>query len=317
MGRTTRPAAAARTTRTLAAACGGLLALALAACGPGPGDPPAPTPTPTPSPMPSAVAQAVSVEIYQARLDWVKRVVSLRVHNGSDQRLTVASARLSVPGFDGDATSDRSRRVPAGLSGDVKVPLGAPVCSGGAPPAARTTRAPEGTRAEVALADERGRTATVRVSVDDPTGNLARIHAEDCAAALVATGATLTLDPELTTEQAGDELRATVRLRVEPVPGGPPVEVHAVDRTIIFAPPDQGPSWPADVRAGTATVVDLVGVAPRCDPHAVAEDKRGTFLGVHASVDGVEQHVFYLTSPPALQGAIYAFIADACGWPEQ
>lgn len=286
------------------------LLLVLVACGPA-GRAPAPAPSATP--LPSAVAGAVSVEIYQARLDWVRRVVSLRVHNGADERIVVAAARLTVPGFAGPATSDRSRRVPAGLSGDVKVPLGPPVCGGGAPPAERTTTAPDGTTAELDLADEAGRTATVRLAVDDPTGNLTRIHAEDCAAALVATGATLSLDPALGTEQVGDELQATVRVHVDPVPGGPRVRVHAIDRTILFAPPAQGPSWPAGVSDGA---VDLRGVATRCDPHAVAEDKRGTFFGVHASVDGVEQHVFYLTSPPPLQGAIYAFVADACGWPE-
>ncbi len=298
------------TGRAGAAGVAAALLLVLAACGPG-GRSPGPSPTPTP--LPSAVAGAVGVEIYQARLDWVRRVVSLRVHNGSDERLAVAAARLTVPGFAGRATSERSRRVPAGLSGDVKVPLGSPVCDGGAPPADRTTTAPDGTVAELELADEAGRTAVVRLAVEDPTGNLARIHAEDCAAALVATGATLSLDRALRTEQVGDELQATVRVHVEPVPGGPRVQVHAVDRTILFAPPDQGPSWPAGVTDG---VVDLRGVATRCDPHAVAEDKRGTFFGVHASVDGVEQHVFYLTSPPALQGAIYAFVADACGWPD-
>ena len=53
--------------------------------------------------------------------------------------------------------------------------------------------------------------------------------------------------------------------------------------------------------------------AGRCDLHAVADDKRGTFFGVHARVDGVEQPVFYLPSSEALRSALFAFIRAACG----
>lgn len=282
----------------------------LTACSAGP---PSPALT-SPGSLPPDVVDRIGVEIYQARLDWAERVVSLRVHNDSDEPVTIVSGRLVAPGFVGVAAGDRERRAPAGYSQDVEVPLGKPECTGGAAPAPRTTAAPDGTRVELALADDAGRTASVTLVPDDPTGNLARIHDEDCAAALVATGATITAEPELATRTIDDELRAVVRLRVTPVAGGPRVEVLSVDRTILFAPPGQGRSWPASVSDG---VVELPTVATRCDPHAVAEDKRGTFWGVHATVDGVEQHVFYVPSPPELGLALYAFVGDACGWPDR
>ena len=56
-------------------------------------------------------------------------------------------------------------------------------------------------------------------------------------------------------------------------------------------------------------------VPSRCDPHAVAEDKRGTFFGVRARVDGVEQPVFYVPASDALRGAVYDLVAESCGWP--
>jgi hypothetical protein len=46
----------------------------------------------------------------------------------------------------------------------------------------------------------------------------------------------------------------------------------------------------------------------------VAEDKRGTFVPVHATVDGVEQPVVYLAMPAALRAELFAFVHDACGW---
>ena len=52
----------------------------------------------------------------------------------------------------------------------------------------------------------------------------------------------------------------------------------------------------------------------RCDPHAVAEDKRGTFLPVHVVIDGEELPVVHLAAPEALRGRLYDHIAAACGW---
>jgi hypothetical protein len=62
------------------------------------------------------------------------------------------------------------------------------------------------------------------------------------------------------------------------------------------------------------TALALEFTAARCDPHAVAEDKRGTFVGAHTTVDGVVQPVDYLAVPDAVVGQVHDFVAAACGW---
>ena len=278
--------------------------LALAGCTGGP----AAEPTPTPSPIPADVLAGLSVEVRQARSDWALRVVQLRVTNAGPGDVTVSEARLSTPDDEGVATSDRERPVRAGVDRDVSVALGAPVCAEAASGAAR---------AELDLVDHAGRRSTLVVEPADPQGHLARIHGEDCAAAAVAAGAALTLADAITTQDAGGTLAASVELDVAPVAGGPRVEITQVDGTVLLAPVGGATSWPADVDTadGASRTIPLLLVPSRCDPHAVAEDKRGTFFGVHARVDGVEQPVFYVAASDALRGALHEFVGESCGMP--
>jgi len=78
-----------------------------------------------------------------------------------------------------------------------------------------------------------------------------------------------------------------------------------------------GTSWAfAELAPVTAPVtVTLEGRPGRCDPHAVAEDKRGTFLGLRTHVDGVAQHVFYVQLPVESRAALKEYVGEACGWP--
>jgi hypothetical protein len=105
-------------------------------------------------------------------------------------------------------------------------------------------------------------------------------------------------------------LAATVSLQVTPVDGGPDVRLTQVDGTVLLAPVGGATSWPV---VGSPATVPLQLVPSRCDAHAVAEDKRGTFFGVHATVDGVPQPVFYVASSDRLRGALHDFVTTSCG----
>ncbi len=281
------------------------LALGLAACT---GPRPVGSASAAPSPIPSDVLAGISVEVRQARSDWALRVVQLRVTNAGPADVTVTRARLTTPDDAGVATSDRERPVRAGVDRDVSVTLGEPVC-------AEPRSGPA--RAELDLVDGAGRRSTLAVRPDDPQGHLARIHSEDCAAAAVAAGATLSLADELRPRDVDGTLGAEVVLRVVPVPGGPTVQITQVDGTVLLAPAGGATSWPVDVGTadGAAREVPLALVPSRCDPHAVAEDKRGTFFGVHAEVDGIAQPVFYVASSDALRGALHELVGRSCGMP--
>ncbi len=277
--------------------------LALAGCTGGS----AAEPTAPPTPIPADVLAGLSVEVRQARSDWALRVVQLRVTNAGPGDVTVTEARLTTPDNEGVATSDRERPVRAGVDRDTSVALGKPVCDAAAGPA----------RAELDLEDDAGRRSTVVVEPDDPQGHLARIHGEDCAAAAVAAGAALTLADTLPTSDVNGTLAAEVELEVAPVVGGPRVEISGVDGTVLLAPLGGAAGWPTDVDTadGASRTVPLTLVPSRCDPHAVAEDKRGTFFGVHSRVDGVEQPVFYVAAGDQLRGALHEFVGESCGMP--
>ncbi|WP_146845381.1 hypothetical protein [Cellulomonas terrae] len=277
-------------------------ALALVGCTPGG---PSPSPTAASTPIPTDVLAGISVEVRQGRSTWADRVVQVRVTNAGPGDVSVAGVRLTTPDVEGVAATDKGRVLRAGVDRDFSVALGDPVCDDpGSSPAS----------VEVDVTDDAGRRSTVVAEPTDPQGHLARIHGEDCAAVAVAEGATLTLADAITTTDVAGTPAAQVVLAVEPVPGGPRVEVTQVDRTVLFAPPGGAVSWPValdtDAGPGTAT---LPATAGRCDLHAVADDKRGTFFGVHARVDGVDQPVFYLASSEALRSALFAFLRTACG----
>lgn len=261
--------------------------------------------------LPDDVAAGLAVEIRQSRADWGRRVVQVRVANTGPGDVTVRHATLTTPGVEGAATSEREREVRAGVDRDLSVALGAPVCDGDG---ARATTAAQ---VELDVVDADGNAGTVAVVPEDPQGHLARIHGEDCAAVAVAAGARLSLDDDLPVSPVDGRLVGRLTLHVEAVAGGPRVVVWQVDRTNLVIPADLANDWPVAVDTGAPggpTAVELAVVPSRCDPHAVAEDKRGTFFGVHARVDGVEQPVFYVAASDVLRGAVYDLVAVSCGW---
>jgi len=267
-----------------------------------------------PSPLGAHVLAGIDVSVAQARLDRERRVVQVRVANDSAVDVTVVEGRLTTPGAAGIAVSTRGRAVRSGVERDLSVGLGTPRCLG-----PRAT-APSGTpQVELDLVDDDGRTALWRGTPDDPNGVLDRIHREDCAAVAVASGARLSLDPRVTYSYPGDgRVVGSVTLWLEPVPGGPRVEVVRVDGTTLLTPEGGAASWPValDSAVGPGNVT-LAFEPARCDPHAVAEDKRGAFLGVHARVDGVEQEVVHLSPGDTLRGEIHDYVGAACGWPQE
>lgn len=301
-------------------AAAALVALvATAACSP-PGDASAPRPTgastTAAAPLPREALAALRAEVRQSRTDRAARVVQVAVHNDGTTDLEVVEVRLVSPTVEGVAVSEDGRRAPAGTRRDVSVALGEPVCDAG--PGAGATSDAGGATVRIEVVDGTGRRGTLDVTPEDPNGHLARIHGEDCAAVAVARGAALALGPGLATRQEPDgRWVGTLTLTLTPRAGGPEVAVDAVERTVLLDPATGGSQWPAALSTATggAGTVGLDVVPARCDPHAVAEDKRGTAFGVHARVDGVAQPVFHVTADDALRGLVHEFVALACGWP--
>jgi hypothetical protein len=264
--------------------------------------------------VPAEVLAGLTVEVSQSRSDWADRVVDVDVTDEGTTSLEVVEATLTAPAFTGQAVSERGRTVRPGTTRSLSVALGAPVC------AAEPSTVPEPVDATVSLlvADDQGRRSEVVLPATDPRGHLTRIHGEDCAAAAVAQGAELSLDDVLDVREVDGRLLGALTLRTRPVDGGPVVRVEQVDGTVLLAP-EGGEAWVAggldDEDDGSADRTETLTFTPaRCDAHAVAEDKRGTFLGVHATVDGVPVPVFYLPVTTQVRGEIHDFVGRACGW---
>ncbi|MFS0703155.1 hypothetical protein AB6N23_01400 [Cellulomonas sp. 179-A 9B4 NHS] len=313
---------------------GGTVVLALlTACGPGAGSaatgpsvPAAGTSTTgtgapstiasAPEALPAAVVEALSVEVGQARTDRLARVVELRVRNAGPVDVRVVEGRLTTATTGAPAVTDRVRDVRGGATRSLRAALAPPVCPDGA--AGATASDPEAV-VELDVVDAAGRAGTVRLTPADGSDELRRIHGEDCAARAVASGLALTLDETLATRREGDTLVADLVLRVRAVPGGPHVRVHEVGGTTLLRPAGALGAWAVAVDSAAPPPdgrVVLPVVPARCDLHAIAEDKRGTVLGVRAVVDGVPQPETYVAASPALRAALHAFVLDACGAPD-
>ncbi|EYR65210.1 hypothetical protein N866_06025 [Actinotalea ferrariae CF5-4] len=276
-------------------------ALAVGACGTSAG-----APAPTSAAADGALdAEALTAEIRQSRSDWGVRRVQVRIHNASDEPVDVATATLETSIVDRPTTSDpaRGRPVPPGRYRDFPVDLGGPVCPAGeAPSSSVLVRAADGRE--------------VTLTPGDPQGHLPRIHREDCAEQRVREAVRLELGPTVTAEQRDGRLVGALTLTATAVDPDVEVSVTRVDGTVLLLPLG-APSWspPELLRVGPAPATAVLEFLPaRCDPHAVAEDKRGTYLPVHVTLDGEAQPVVHLRSPDPLRGQVYDHIAAACGW---
>jgi hypothetical protein len=269
-------------------ACGLLAPLALAGCSfPAPQDP----------------ADGVSVQLAQSRSDVADRRLQLRVVNDSDAEIMVAAAaletdRLSEPArWPGDGST-----VPAGAARDLPVILPEPDCKN--PDAAvavtLTLNAP----------DER-EPATVRLTPTDERDLLSSVLRQDCFDLTVAERVTITPADAIRTETRDGQLVALLDLRFEPAQA---VTLLDVRGTNLLYPPGSAAEWRFDAELSDARTVTLDIVPTRCDPHAVAEDKRGTLFPVELDL-GDGPGLLYLPVSDGVRGQLYDFVAAHCGWP--
>lgn len=279
------------------------------------------------APLPSGVAQGLTAELRQDRTQYADRGAKLHVTNGSDRTVTLLGGTLDAPGY-GPSSPDgtvRPRTLAPGAGRDVRLRLGEVDCDADAPAAltgADAQATPVATATvrltvgEASPGSDPAGTA-VEVEVTDPLARLAAVHAENCAERRVAAGVTLRVTDVRAARVPtpdGDAPGGRITLAVEPVPGGPDVQLTEISGTTLLSPAS-GRSWTGDALAGQADGRVVLDVVPaRCDPHVVAEDKRGTFLPVHAEVDGDPQPVISVPMTDAQRAATYDLVHDACGW---
>ena len=211
---------------------------------------------------------------------------------------------------------DRTVTLAPGRTRSMFVELGDPVCD--ASPGRRPdgVRGPGGT-ARLTLETPDGATIERDVPVTDPYGHLARAWGEDCARTAFEQVTRLAIGPDVVSGVHDGAVTGTLTLTVTPIGTTPSdLTLTGISGTQLLAPvggtPWRDPALGAPNAAGSA--VPLTFTAVRCDQHAIAEDKRGTYLGIETSRDGVAQPVFHVQLPEETRRALMIWFAGACSW---
>jgi hypothetical protein len=251
----------------------------------------------------------VSVSIKQYRLDYAPRALEVSVTNDGDRPITVTRASFDSPLFDGTTAWTRPTEVPAGTTRDLRVMLGTSVCDVRQP-----VRAP---RATIAFELADGATGVGSAEPADPFDTVAKVTAQDCIAEHTAEIAELAAGDTLRTEERGGELVALLELTARPTGREGVATVSTAGRTTLVGPLDSSTGWNLGWAASAASGVlgtSLEIVPSNCNPHIVAEDKRGTYFPLAVTLDDGESGTVFVGVSEPVRRQIYEYVAAYCGW---
>lgn len=246
----------------------------------------------------------LSAEVVQYRRDAQRDVLQVKVRNSGDAPVQVASVRLDTATFTEPVEVRTSSRIGAGVAADLTVPLGEPACSGvGAAGGAGQER-------HVVTLEVDGR----MVELDVVGDVLEQVATERCEVEAVRAEVDLSVAPAW--EDAGlvrgePALRGVVEAAARPDAGGLRLAVEGATTLFTVAEPST-----AELPPGTGETAGLpvVLTVTRCDPHAVAEDKKGYLLPVRVAVDGAEPVLVEVPVPVPERGPLQELIDTTCGF---
>ena len=247
--------------------------------------------------------ETLTAYVDQSRALRQTRTAFVRLVNDSEVELHVTRAEISSPRF-GEVTWTGAETVVNEADLEFEVPRG--TCGAGSDVRVRLTYRPAG-----------GEERTSTTTATDRYGAMALFLERDCAEQTLTEAA----DLDVGTPRVVGEGRAAVYelpVRLRPTGERDDVTFAGFEDTVLFrntagsaavgtvAVP-LGPSDPA----ATAT---LRLVPTRCDPHALAEDKVGTLVGVRVLAPGLgEAASFHLPIGEDGRAELRAFFAQHCG----
>jgi len=257
----------------------------------------------------------VSVSVYQTRSDGPIRQVQVQVSNLSAESLTVVGLRLDSTRFVEAAHFDKPERVPpnsavvpAGATRDLPLRLPAASCDG--------TPATDVVSFDFEWSD--GRRGSAEVAITD-TEVLEQLTAADCFTQAVTNIVTLT-PPSKAEWMPGARSPATLTIGATPTGAEGRLTIESIGTTTLLAPVLASgaavAAAPFDIAVDALlppATIELRVQPARCDPHAIAEDKKGTILPLTITVEGGETGVFSLPVSDEVRGSLYDFVTDWCG----
>ena len=266
----------------------------------------------SPPPPPRPPQAEVSVAIYQTRPDMAERRLELSVTNESSEVMTISRASFTSGQFASSVDWQKdSTRVLPGVAVDLPVLLADPAC-GDEPVEASV-------ELEYAIGD--GPVQTVSLTPVDKFDRMEQLRVEDCIGVSLAEHVTLELSTLPRTVMSHGRIVAELDLTLTPTGAPGSARVSAVLSTVLLAVTDPATgatpaSVPLDIVVDTESqpsTVTLEIIPSRCDPHAVAEDKRGTvFPFTVTTSDGAEGTAF-VAATPEVKAALFSFVGEACG----
>jgi len=284
-----------------ALAVGATVALAMSGCAPlsGPAD--------------TALPSGISISVYQTRTDVAERRLEVAVRNDTERVLTITGLVFDSPQFAAPVRWVKdSTRIRPGTEVDLPVLLADASCTDERPVATVTL--------DYSL--EGAQSGTAVTQPVDRIDRLPELELEDCIAVDVAAIAEITPPAALRFGTAAGVELALIDLAVAPTGAGGSLLIDSVLSTTLLEVADPGvgaglDELPLDltVDSDDADSVLTVAMLPgRCDPHSIAEDKRGTIVPLSVIVDGVSG-ILYLTTADAVRAELYAFVKRVCGLP--
>lgn len=265
-------------------------------------------PAPAASP---ALPEGIGVRIFQTRFDYAERMLEIAVSNDGTSDFALVSASFDSPPFTDAARHADPLTLTPGMTRNLRVRLADAVCAGQPTGPATVT---------LSWMVPGGGTASATVTPRDDTRALERISGEDCLVAAVDSVVTITPAERLRTEGSGAEAAegaaASAWLDVTLTPTGEAgaVTIDSVGDTTLLAPVT-GTDWPVGLTIDASSprqTISLEVRPARCDPHAVAEDKRGTVLPFAVRPGAGPAGTYNLSVGDALRGEIYAWITTLC-----
>ncbi|MFF2387341.1 hypothetical protein [Agromyces sp. NPDC058104] len=298
---------------------GAIAALALigslAAC-----NPPVPIDDPDPPPLP----EGLSAGVQQGRLDVEARRIVVHLENAGPTPVSIGRVDLDVPALGAVLEYTDVVELSADDAIDLRLELPPPGCAsdedaGDADAAGESAGESAGDGAPFVRLKGRvegaARDFVGELAPDDPFDTLPRIVAGDCLESSVGEVATISMPEHLRVEGAGAAQRAWIDVAVDPVDSGNgSLEVSLVRGSTLLGN-EAGTDWPLelDVGPGDAPSVVPLAVRPaRCDPHVLADDKRGTILAFVVATGDGRSGMIDRASSDALKAELYDYVTERC-----
>ena len=251
----------------------------------------------------------LTLAVVQSRDDHGARIVAIEVHSDRDDDVTLTRATLDTAQLSEPAMWDRGTVLRGGLTLDLRVQLPAAACpiTGDVTPLVTV---------EFTTAD--GVQRSVSGTPVQPADALSFIAAEDCVAAALNDQAKVTVKSVEYTPGSGDFAELVVGIEPRDVGGSVTIETVGATVLIGLVAPSGGITQKYTLdrvveRGGDDSDLRITLVPNRCDTHAIAEDKRGTFFPLEITASSGVSGVYYLAVSDSQKGQLYNFVIDYCG----